>query len=409
MRILFLSDNFPPESNAPASRLYEHARYWIEEGHEVTVVTCAPNFPEGKVYDGYANKWHHVETIDGIRVVRVKTYITANAGFLKRTLDYMSFMGSGVLASLFEERPDVVVATSPQFFAAVGGWALSALRRLPFVFEVRDLWPASIVAVGAMKDSPAIRFLEQLELFLYRRADAIVAVTSSFRDDIMSRGITGDKIEIVRNGADLSWCAPRAKDAQLSAEYDLADKFVVGYLGTHGMAHGLTTVLDAADRLRDRGDIAFFLAGSGAERAALEQQVIDRGLDNVKMIPRQPKERVAALWSLCDLALIPLRDDPVFATVLPSKLFEAMGNGVPVLMSLPAGEATALVESTACGVTIGPEDATAMATVVAELADDPARLEQLKTNALAAAPEFSRKKQASRLATILADVAATTR
>src|SRR2546426_180895 len=147
MRILFLSDNFPPEGNAPATRLYEHAIRWVRGGTEVTVVTCAPNFPEGKLFPGYRNAWRQVETVDGIRVVRVKTYISANEGFLRRTLDYLSFMVAGFVAGLFESRPHVVVATSPQFFSAVAGWALSAVRRLPFIFELRDLWPATIVAV----------------------------------------------------------------------------------------------------------------------------------------------------------------------------------------------------------------------------------------------------------------------
>ena len=180
MRILFLSDNFPPEGNAPATRLWEHATRWVHDGHEVTVITCAPNFPEGKLFEGYRNLWRQVEMLEGIRVVRVKTYITANEGFVKRTLDYMSFMLMGFVFGLFERRPDVVVATSPQFFCAVGGWALSVARWRPFVFELRDLWPASIMAVGAMKKSLLIRFLEQVELFLYRRARRVIATSSIF-------------------------------------------------------------------------------------------------------------------------------------------------------------------------------------------------------------------------------------
>lgn len=395
MRILFLSDNFPPESNAPASRLYEHARYWVAQGHEVTVITSAPNFPEGRVFEGYRNAWRHVSTLDGIRVVRVKTYITANEGFLRRTLDYMSFMASASFFGLFERAPDVVIATSPQFFTALGGWVLSALRARPFVFELRDLWPASIVAVGAMKKSPLIRGLEELELFLYHRAELIVAVTESFREDLVARGVAPQKIGVVRNGADLSWCQPHPRDAALATEFNLQDKFVVGYLGTHGMAHGLSHILDAAEMLRDRPEIAFFFAGSGAERSNIERWVRERRLDNVRLIPRQPKERVSALWSLCDLALIPLRDTPVFATVIPSKLFEAMGHSVPVLMSLPEGEATRIVHKTGCGVCVPPEDPGALATAIRALADDPKTLRRLAAHAQAAAPSFSRETQAA--------------
>lgn len=405
MRILFLSDNFPPETNAPATRLHEHAVRWVRAGHEVTVITCAPNFPEGKLFAGYENRWRQVERIDGIRVVRVKTYITANEGFVRRTLDYMSFMVTGFVAGLFEKRPDVVVSTSPQFFCALGTWALSAVRRLPWVFELRDLWPASIVAVGAMERSPVIRMLETLELFMYRRADAIVSVTESFREDLASRGIDRTKIHVVINGVDLDRYAPRPRDQALARQFGLEGKFVLGYMGTHGMAHALDRVLDAAELLRGRDDIAFFFAGSGAERARVEQRVVELRLDNVKMIPRQPKEAMPALWSLCDLALIPLRNTPVFATVIPSKLFEAMGMGVPVLMSLPEGEATAIVKRTGCGVCVPPEDPRAMADAVLTLAADAERMAALRSASAAAAPEYSRDRQAGRMVEVLQGVA----
>lgn len=405
MKILFLSDNFPPEGNAPATRLYEHAIRWVRAGHEVTVVTCAPNFPEGKLFAGYRNRWRHVEVIDGIRVVRVKTYITANEGFLKRTLDYMSFMVMGFAMGLLERRPDVVAATSPQFFCAIGGWALSVAKRRPFVFELRDLWPASIIAVGAMKKSLVIRTLERIELFLYRRAKAIVSVTESFREDLVARGVPRDKVHVVINGVDLDRYEPRPRCTDLEREFGLADKFVCGYMGTHGMAHALPKVLEAAEMLRDREDIAFFFAGSGAERAKVEQIVRERNLHNVRLIPRQPKERMPALWSACDLSLVPLRDTPVFATVIPSKIFESMGMGVPMLMSLPKGEATAIVCSTGSGVCVRPEDPQAMADAIVALAEDSERMAQLRNTARAAAPRFSRDTQAAKMVDILEQVA----
>ncbi|MEB2353345.1 MAG: glycosyltransferase family 4 protein [Burkholderiaceae bacterium] len=405
MRILFLSDNFPPETNAPATRLHEHAVRWVRAGHDVTVITCAPNFPEGKLFPGYRNRWRQVEQIDGINVVRVKTYITANEGFARRTLDYMSFMASGFATGLFEKRPDVVVSTSPQFFCALGTWALAGVRRLPWVFELRDLWPASIVAVGAMERSPAIRMLEKLELFLYRRADAIVSVTESFREDLVARGIERDKIDVVINGVDLERYAPRPRDEALAREFGLEGKFVLGYMGTHGMAHALDRVLDAAELLRERSDIAFFFAGAGAERTNVERRVAELRLDNVKMIPRQPKDAMPALWSLCDLALIPLRNTPVFSTVIPSKLFEAMGMGVPVLMSLPEGEATGIVRRTGCGVCVAPEDPQAMVEAVLALAGDAERMATLRAASAAAAPEYSRDRQAGRMVEVLRGVA----
>jgi glycosyltransferase involved in cell wall biosynthesis len=405
MRILFLSDNFPPEGNAPATRLYEHAIRWVRDGHEVTVITCAPNFPEGRLFAGYENRWRQVESVDGIRVVRVKTYITANEGFVRRTLDYMSFMVMGFMAGLFERRPDVVVATSPQFFCAVGGWALSVARRRPFVFELRDLWPASIIAVGAMRRGLVIRLLEKMEIFLYRQADAIVSVTESFREDLVSRGIARGKIHVVINGVDLDRYAPRSRDEALAAEFGLKGKFVAGYMGTHGMAHALDKVLAAAELLRERTDIAFFFAGSGADRGRVERIVAERGLSNVRLIPRQPKERMPALWSLCDLSIVPLRDAPVFATVIPSKIFESMGMGVPVLMSLPEGEATAIVRKTGAGICVPPEEPSAMAAVIAQLAADPARMTELRRVSYSVAPSYSRDALAREMVSILGRVA----
>lgn len=405
MRILFLSDNFPPEGNAPATRLYEHATRWVRAGHDVTVITCAPNFPEGRLFPGYRNAWRQVEWLDGIRVVRVKTYITANEGFLKRTLDYLSFMLMATVMSVFERRPDVVVATSPQFFCALAGWMVGVLKWRPFVFELRDLWPASIMAVGAMRKSLVIRLLERVELFLYRRADAIVSVTESFREDLVARGVPRGKIHVVLNGVDLDRYEPRERDAALAREFGLESRFVAGYMGTHGMAHALPKVLEAAERLGHREDIAFFFAGSGAERARVEQLVAERGLRNVRLIPRQPKEAMPALWSLCDVAIVPLRDTPVFATVIPSKIFESMGMGVPILMSLPEGEATAIVRRTASGVCVPPEAPQAMAEAVARLADAPSEMAALRRQARAAAPGFSREALASRMLGVLQQVA----
>lgn len=403
VKILFLSDNFPPEGNAPATRLYEHAVRWVRDGHEVTVITCAPNFPEGKLFPGYRNAWRTTETMDGIRVVRVKTYITANEGFLKRTLDYMSFMVSGFVAGFLEHRPDIVVTTSPQFFCAIGGWALAAVRRLPYAFELRDLWPASIVAVGAMRGSRVVRLLEQIELFLYRRANAVVPVTNSFREDLIARGIAADKIHVVLNGVDLERYAPARRDAELAAQYGVKGRFVVGYFGTHGMAHGLEKVLEAVAALRDRSDILFLFAGGGAGRAMVERLVAERQLTNVRLIPRQPKEMMPRLWSLCDVSLIPLRNDPVFATVIPSKLFECMGMGIPVIMAVPEGEATGIVRETGCGVVVPPEDPMTLADAVRSLAEHPATMAALRQASVAAAPRYSRDVQAQKMAAILVD------
>ena len=405
MHILFLSDNFPPETNAPASRLFEHASHWVRLGHQVTVITCAPNFPEGKVFPGYRNRWYAIEEMSGIRVVRVKTYITANEGFLKRTLDYMSFMVAGFCAGLLQKDMQVIVATSPQFFAAVGAWLLALVRRKPFVFELRDLWPASIVTVGAMRESRLIRCLERLELFLYRQAAAVVSVTQAFKADLIQRGIPADKITVVLNGVDRQRYQPRPKDAALAARFGVEGKFVIGYLGTHGMAHALDRVLEAAELLREHQEIVFLFVGAGAERNKLMAIAQSKQLPNVCFIPSQPKELMPNVWSLCDIALIHLKDTPVFGTVIPSKLFEAMGMGLPILLASPEGEASRIVCQTGAGVVVPPEQPALLAEAVLKLDEHPEEVASLRRASYAAAPHFSRTEQAEKMLAVLQAVA----
>ncbi len=398
MHILFLSDNFPPEGNAPATRTYEHAVEWVRAGHRVTVITCAPNFPEGVLYEGYRNRWYQRERMNGIEVVRVKTYITANEGFLKRILDYISFGVTGCIAGLFQKRPDVIVSTSPQFFCACGAWVLSALRRKPWVFELRDIWPASITAVGAMKKGLVIRALEKLELFLYRRADRIVSVTNSFRTELIARGVDGDKIDVVINGVDLSTYQPApAKDRGFAGQYGLDGKFVVAYIGTHGMAHALEKVLDAAALLQEHRDICFLFAGGGAGRAPLEAAAAQRGLPNVVLVPRQPKAMMPALWSVCDISLISLKDTPLFQQVIPSKIFESMGMGLPMIIACPEGEATGIIRETGSGLVVPPESPRQLADAVLALHQDAGRLKALAANSARAAPLYDRQAMAVRM------------
>lgn len=366
----------------------------MREGHDVTVITQAPNFPFGKLYDGYRNSWRQIETIEGIRIVRVKTYISANEGVALRTLDFISYMVMAVFFGLFERKPDIVVSTSPQFFAAVGGWLISAFRRIPFVFELGDLWPASIVAVGAMKPSFAMRMVEKLELFLYRRSAVVVALTNAFKKNLIERGIDGNKIAVVINGVDLPRYAPQERDADLAEEWALEDKFVIGYVGTHGMAHGLENVLEVAAQVSDRTNLVFMFAGPGAVREQLIQEAKERNLKNVIFVPPKPKDQMPAVWSLCDVALVHLKDTQVFAEVIPSKIFEAMGMGLPILIAAPQGEATDIIQKDKVGLVVPPENPEALANAALQFCDDEAFRTEAARNSYAAAPKHSRAFQA---------------
>ena len=405
MHILFLSDNFPPETNAPASRTFEHCREWVRAGHDVTVITCAPNFPEGKLFAGYKNRLWQSESVDGIRVIRVWTLIVSNSGRIRRSLDYMSFLLTGFLAAIFVRRVDVVVGTSPQFFAVCAAWGASLVKRAPFVFELRDLWPASIGAVKAMRPGLLLRFLERIELFLYRRAALIVALTTSFKQNLIARGIPSAKITVVTNGIDPGLFHPRNKDRDLLASLDLENRFVTGYIGTHGLAHGLDTILDAARLLRDQGHdhIRFLIVGPGAERRQLINRAKAEQLSNIRFVDAVCRTEVPRYWSMLDCSLVHLRRDPVFETVIPSKLFEAMAMGVPTILGVK-GEAAQLVQETQSGVLVAPEDAAAMAKAILDLEANTKLRRQISENAVQAAQNFKRSFLAQKMVAALGDV-----
>lgn len=403
MHILFLTDNFPPEVNAPASRTFEHCREWVKAGHRVTVVTCAPNFPTGRIFEGYSNRAWSWETMDGIRVLRVWTYVTANEGFAKRIADYASYMVSAVLASPFVRDVDLVVGTSPQLFTACAARIVGTLKRVPWVFELRDLWPDSIGAVGAVRRPALLGLLRRLEESLYRSADAIVSVTHAFRGTLIERGFDGGKIHVVTNGADLTRYAPRAKDAGLVERHGLAGRFVAGYIGTHGMAHALDTVLDAAARMKavPGGDIfRFVLLGDGANKAALVERARNEGLDNVLFVDTVPKDEVVRWWSVLDASIIHLKRTPLFTTVIPSKLFECMAMGVPVLHGVQ-GESAGIVEREDVGLTFEPQNVDALCDALRRIATDDALRERLRGNGPRAARGYDRTALAASMLTVL--------
>src|SRR5262249_28521750 len=255
--------------------------------------------------------------MDGIDVVRVWTFLAANEGIILRSLNYLSFLLSGALQSIRLQRPDVVVSSSPQMFSGLVGYPVSRFKRAPWVLEIRDLWPESIVAVGALRRGVVVRALEVVERFAYRQADHIVTVTTSFLRHFDALRVPRDKVSVVTNGADLELFAEPVRDAALAAELGLTGKFVAAYVGTHGMAHALNTVLQAADRLRDRDDIRFLLVGSGAEQAGLREQRDAMKLSNVVMLDQQPRTRMPAIWGLAGASIVHLRNTPLFRTVIP--------------------------------------------------------------------------------------------
>ena len=354
MKLLFLTDNFPPEVNAPATRTYEHCREWVKQGVEVTVITCAPNFPKGQVFGGYKNKLYQKEIVDGIIVIRVWTYISENKGFAKRILDYVSFMISAFIVGLFI-KTDIIIATSPQFFTAIAGRWLSFWKRKSWVMEVRDLWPESISAVGAMKRSLAIRYFEYLENKMYKKANKIVVVTDSFKEIIYKKHhIKTSKIEVIKNGINTELFKPVPKNDEILKRLGLRNKIIIGYIGTHGMAHGLDFVLKSAKNINNE-QIHFLFLGDGAKREELMQMKDDLKLDNVTMLPSVDKKTVVQYISIIDIALVNLKKSDTFKHVLPSKIFEMCAMHKPILLGVE-GEAKQLIENYDLGEVFEPEN-----------------------------------------------------
>ncbi len=398
LRILLLTDNYSPETVPPAHRCSAHAKRWVGRGHHVNVVTSFPNFPHGKVFGGYRQSLYLRETLDTVDVLRVPTLVFANRGnILLRMIDFLSFMVTGTIGSLFVGRPDVVIATTPNFFAAVAGWLVSRVYRRPFVFEVRDLWPDSIIAVGAMKEGAAIRMMRRVEQFLYRQANLIVMVTNASRDILIGRGIDGRKIIVVTNGSDTATLSPGTVPAELRARLGLEGKMVVSYIGTVGMAHGLQLILDAAERCRTRvPDVQFVIVGAGAELGELQQQAKTRNLANVTFVGQVPHAEVVNYWRLSDITLVLLRDTPLFRTVIPSKIFEAMATGTPVITNV-RGELQTILEPLGAAEMIAPDSLTALVDAIDKLVSDPERRRALSAAAIETAKRYDRVELADRM------------
>ena len=356
MRILFITDNFPPEVNAPATRTFEHCKMWIQQGAEVTVITCQPNFPQGRLYEGYKNRLYQVEEIEGIRVVRVWSFIVANEGFLLRVLDHLSFAWTAFWAGLFQKRPDVIVATSPQFFTTFAGIGLSWFRKRPWVFEVRDMWPEGIIFLK--HESLVFKVLERIEKFLYRHADGIVALTESFQQNIMERaGIASSKTSVIYNGSNRALFRPAPKDEALQKSLNLEGKLVIGYAGTLGISHNLDFLIEQFPTISERyPDVHFLIMGDGAMREHLTRRREELKLQNLTLLPPVPKEHVPRYVSLFDIGLVPLKKVDAYLKVIPSKIFELAAMGKPILLGV-LGESKNIIERYPAGLCFEPDGA----------------------------------------------------
>ncbi|MEE8578009.1 MAG: glycosyltransferase family 4 protein [candidate division Zixibacteria bacterium] len=370
MKIVYLSHYFPPEVNAPAVRVSELGTRWKDQGADVTVLTGFPNHPTGVIPPEYRGSMRAEESFRGMKVIRTWMYAAANKGFVKRIMNYLSFMFSSVMLGTSKlDRTDILIATSPQFFVAVAGYLISRLKRCKYVFEIRDVWPEEIVAVGAVKNRLIIGVLEAIEMFLYRKADLLVAVAQGTIDILEARGIDRSKMVLIPNGVAVDLFSGKKNDKAFRKSIGVKKEFIAGYIGTHGMAHKLDTLLEAAAILRSEPDIKFLFVGDGAEKNRLIERAKVMNLTNVIFHDQVPRDLIPDVYAACDVCLVPLRQADLFTKNIPSKIFEIMASRRPIIIST-RGESRMLVEAAGAGVGATPEDAHEIAEHVHRLYGD---------------------------------------
>ena len=400
MKILYVSQYFPPEMGAPSARVAELSRQWVKDGHDVTVLTGFPNHPTGKIAEGYRKKLRRLvmkENMVGVKVTRTWLLPFANRKPFERMLNHVSFCVSAALTGLFLPRPDVLIATSPQLLVGISGWWLARVKRVPFVFEVRDLWPESLVAVGmGNQRSFLYRSLAIIANFLYRNSDRIAVVTPAFKDYLIEHArIEKDKIFVVQNGVETSLFDPTRAERDLKNELGLETRFVVSYIGTIGMAHGLETVLDTAAHLQQtHPEIVFLFVGEGSDKERVISVATSRKLNNVRFMNEQPRDRIPDYIAASDVCLVLLKKSDIFKTVIPTKMLEFMSCGRPVVLGVD-GQARKIIEDAGAGIFIRPESASDLTAALIQLYKDPRlRLELGRNGRIYILQHFSRQESA---------------
>ena len=403
MNLAFYSHYFTPEIGAPSARIYDMAQQWLKLKQTVHVITCFPNHPNGRLYPGYTTQAYKHQLLDDIHVHRNWTYITPNEGFIKKTLGHISLLPSSILFSNRHiPNVDVAIGTSPTFFAAMAAAYLAKRRRIPFVVEVRGLWPAIFVELGVLRNATLIKLLERWELALYRQATRIVTVTESFRRNLIERGVPAEKVHTITNGADVEFWQPIDQPFEIRKQLGLDGKFVVLYMGAHGISHALVRILESARQLKEQPNIQFLFVGEGAEKAKLITQAQQIGLNNVHFLDAvNQKAAVKRYYALSDVCLVPLRDVPLFETFIPSKMFEIMAMSRPMIGSVK-GEAADILNRSRGALVVPPEASQEITTAIMHLYHHPEQRTLMgKQGRQFVEQEYSRQALASRYLNVL--------
>jgi glycosyltransferase involved in cell wall biosynthesis len=373
MRILYLSQYFPPEIGATQNRAYEMASNLVELGHHVTMITELPNHPSGIFHPEYKGKVFHRSQLDGIDVIRVWVKTSPVKNFTNRILFYLSYMFISIFTGLALTRGkfDIIYATSPPLFVGGAALILSFLKRVPLIFEVRDLWPESAIKLGELSNKHAVRLATSLEESCYKRAKIIIVVTKGIMDRLCSRGIEKQKIILIPNGANISlFQFQEATRQRIREQLEITDKFVVVYAGIFGIAQGLETIIDTAEIIQERDDIQFLLIGDGPTKDVISKQIKQKDLSNITLHSAVPRDIIPAFLSSADVALIPLRKINLFKGALPSKIFDAWACERPILLCVD-GEARVVMEEAAGGLFVPPEEPFMLANAVLKLKNEP--------------------------------------
>jgi colanic acid biosynthesis glycosyl transferase WcaI len=363
-------------------RVAQLSRHLAARGHDVTVLTDVPNHPHGKVYPGYKKRLLQLtySEMDGdVKVVRVPQIFRPNKGSLDRLLAFSSFTVTAALRSLALGPFDVVIGTIPQPFSPLAPWLRSFVGRAKFVLEIRDLWPESIVATGqGSTSSLAYRGIGAVVEFLYNRADQFIAVTDGIKETLVeSHGINPEMVNVVRAGVDPESLKSSLDQQSSKEKLGLQGKFVVTYLGTVGYAHGLDSMIEVANQLRtDHPDITLLIVGTGAEEQAISELVSDQGFENIKILGQKPRSELPDILKASDIGLALLRPSEVFKTAVPTKIYEYMATGLPVLTNV-AGETTRIITESKAGIAIPEGDATALTEQIIRLQQNATELKSM--------------------------------
>jgi glycosyltransferase involved in cell wall biosynthesis len=404
LRIIYIHQYFTTPKEAGGTRSYEKARYLVEQGHKVTMITGSRSYQTDRVLERCRSRWSVCEEIDGIDVVWVGIPFSYHRSFSWRLLGYLAFAVLSTIVGPGIHSADVVFATSTPLTVGVPGYLLSRLKGVPFVFELRDLWPEVPVALGVLRNPLLIKAARWAESFFYAKAARIIVFTQGARARLLERGLSPQKVVFISPGADVELFRPADKHNAFRAELGLDNKFVVLYAGALGLVDGLEYVLEAARILRNQPDVAFVLIGDGKEKENLISLKEHYGLSNVIFVPARPKEQIPAVVAAADVGLMPVRNLKIFEMACPNKLFDYMACGRPVLVNV-AGEFKELLEAGDAGLYVSPDDPQAMAAAILSLKADPARCERMGRNArLLAERDYDRRNQAKKLEALLVEV-----